>query len=188
MRLSSWPSRLRRWSDKYTVVVKASRPWVEAFDVFEQANIADAVTFRTDGVTKPTGTGPFVFAEYAQGDHLRLIRNTNYWRKDRPYLDEVLVVIRRDAQTAVVEFEAGAVDMVGVGLSVSDLVRLKKDPQHQVLINDRTGSSFTLYANRTRAPTDNKLVRQALSYAVDRGVRPTPSGTVWQRQERFPGQ
>jgi len=64
--------------DKYTVIVKASRPWVEAFDFFEQANIIDPVTFQAVGVTKPTGTGPFAFAEYAQGDHLRLVKNTNY--------------------------------------------------------------------------------------------------------------
>jgi peptide/nickel transport system substrate-binding protein len=154
--------------DKYTVIVKASRPWVEAFDLFEQANIIDPVTFQDVGVTKPTGTGPFVFAEYAQGDHLRLIKNTNYWRRDRPYLDEVVVSIRRDAQTAVVEFEAGTTDMVGFGLPVSDLVRLQKDTKYQVLINAKTGTSFDLLANCTQAPTDNKMVRQALSYAIDR--------------------
>jgi peptide/nickel transport system substrate-binding protein len=154
--------------DKYTVIVNASRPWVEAFDVFEQANIIDPVTFQAVGMTKPTGTGPFVFAEYVQGDHLRLVKNTNYWRKDRPYLDEVVVSIRADAQTAVTELEAGVVDIVGSGLPVSAAVRLQKDPKYQVLINDKTGSSFVLYANCSRAPTDNRVVRQALNYAIDR--------------------
>jgi len=79
-----------------------------------------------------------------------------------------VISIRRDAQTAVVELEAGALDLVGWGLPVSDAVRLRNDPTYQVLINDKTGSSLDLLANCTRAPTDNKLVRQALSYALDR--------------------
>lgn len=64
--------------DKYTVVVKASRPWAEAFDTFQLANIIDPVTYQAAGLSIPTGTGPFKFADYAQGDHLRLVKNPNY--------------------------------------------------------------------------------------------------------------
>jgi peptide/nickel transport system substrate-binding protein len=154
--------------DKYTVVVRASRPWVEAFDLFEQATIIDPVTFQSDGLTRPAGTGPFKFVEYAQGDHLRLVRNPNYWRSDLPYIDEIFVSIHADPQAAAVKLEAGTLDLVGASLPTTELLRLKKDPAYQVLINDRTGSSWIAFPNCTRAPTDNKLVRQALNYALDR--------------------
>jgi peptide/nickel transport system substrate-binding protein len=154
--------------DKYTVIVKASRPWVEVFDVIQQANIIDPVTFQTSGLTKPTGTGPFVFAEYAQGDHLRLVRNPNYWASGLPYLDEVLVSIHADAQAAVVGLEAGALDLISVGLPMQDMIRLQSDPRYQVLLNEGTGTSWFVTLNCTRAPTDNKFVRQALNYALDR--------------------
>jgi peptide/nickel transport system substrate-binding protein len=162
--------------DKYTVVVKASRPWVEAFDLFEQANVIDPVTFQAAGLSKPTGTGPFVFAEYVQGDHLRLVKNTNYWRNGFPYLDELLVPIHADAQAAVVKLEAGALDLIPFAMPVTDMIRLQKDPNYQTLLNERTGSSWVVYLNCTRAPTDNKLVRQALNYALD---RQRMADTVW---------
>jgi peptide/nickel transport system substrate-binding protein len=154
--------------DKYTVIVTASRPWVEAFDLFEQANIIDPVSFELYGVSKPTGTGSFVFKEYAQGNFLRLVRNTQYWDSARPYLDEVVVSIHADPQTAVVQLESGALDVVGWGLPVADAVRFQTDPGYRVLVNPSSGSSWDWLANCTVAPTDNKLVRQALNYALDR--------------------
>ncbi|HEV7664710.1 MAG TPA: ABC transporter substrate-binding protein [Chloroflexota bacterium] len=154
--------------DKYTVVVKASRPWAEAFDFFEYVNIVDPITFQAVGVTRPTGTGPFVLSEYVPGDHLRLIRNKNYWRNDRPYLDEVLVSMTRDGQAAVLQLEAGAVDLVGFGLPIAAAVRLQNDPKYQVLVDASTGAFWALVPNATVAPTNNRLVRQALSYAIDR--------------------
>jgi peptide/nickel transport system substrate-binding protein len=162
--------------DKYTVIVKSSRPWVEAFDLFEQTNIIDPVTFQAEGLSKPTGTGPFVFVEYAPGDHLRLGRNPNYWQAGLPYLDEVLVSIHRDAQSAVVALEAGALDLISIGLPINDMIRLQRDPKFRILMNDRTGTSWVAYLNCARPPTDSKLVRQALNYALDRGRM---ANTVW---------
>jgi peptide/nickel transport system substrate-binding protein len=154
--------------DRNTLVLKASRPWSDAFDLFEIANIIDPVTFQSDGLNKPAGTGPFAFAEYVQGDYLRLTKNKNYWRSERPYLDEVLVSIRRDAPAAVTQLEAGTLDLLGFGLPVVDAVRLQKDPSYSVVLNPKAGTFWTLLANCTLAPTNNKLVRQALSYALDR--------------------
>jgi peptide/nickel transport system substrate-binding protein len=109
-----------------------------------------------------------MFAEYAQGDHLRLVKNANYWRPGHPYLDEILISIHTDAQAAVVALEAGALDLISYGLPVTDTLRLQQDPQYQVLLNDRTGTSWDAFLNCTREPTNDKLVRQALSYALDR--------------------
>src|SRR4029453_19561395 len=41
--------------------------------------------------TKPVGTGPFKFVEFKRGDSIRLVRNPDYFKKDRPYLDEIAV-------------------------------------------------------------------------------------------------
>jgi peptide/nickel transport system substrate-binding protein len=162
--------------DNYTVVVHAARPWVEAFDLFEQATILDPSTFETYGLAKPTGTGPFMFAEYLQGDHLRLVKNPNYWQSDRPYLDEIYVSIHPDAQSAVVDLEAGGVDISTVGFPLPDLIRLKNDPNYTVLLNDHSGTSWIAYLNCTRPPTDNRLVRQAFNLAMD---RTRMADTVW---------
>src|SRR5579859_305469 len=154
--------------DRYTVVVNASRPWVEVFDTLNRAAIIDPVSLATYGLARPTGTGPFMFAEYAQGDHLRLVKNPNYWQPDLPHLDEVLISIYADAQSADVALEAGALDLVSVGMPLTDVLRLQSDPTYQVLINPTSGSTWAVCYNCTRPPTDNKLVRQALGYALNR--------------------
>ena len=162
--------------DRYTVVVSASRPWVEVFDILNRAAIVDPVTLQSDGLAKPTGTGPFMFAEYAQGDHLRLAKNANYWQSGLPHLDEVLVSIYANAQAADVALEAGALDLVSVGMPLTDVLRLQADPTYQVLINPASGTTWAVCYNCTKPPTDNKLVRQALGYALD---RKRIADTVW---------
>jgi peptide/nickel transport system substrate-binding protein len=76
----------------------------------------------------------------------------------------------------VTQLEAGTLDLLGFGLPVVDAVRLQNDPSYSVIFNSRAGTFWTLLANCTLAPTNNKLVRQALSYALDRN---RIADTVW---------
>ena len=103
-------------------------------------------------------------------------RIANYWQPGLPHLDEVLVSIYANAQAADVALEAGALDLVSVGMPLTDLLRLQSDPTYQVLINPTSGTTWAVCYNCTRPPTDNKLVRQALGYALD---RKRIADTVW---------
>src|SRR5256886_9125230 len=38
---------------------------------------------------KPIGTGPFKFVEFKQNESIKITRNPDYWKKDRPYLDGI---------------------------------------------------------------------------------------------------
>ena len=55
-----------------------------AFSVVYPCHVPQAVMR-----TKPVGTGPFKFVEFKRGTSIRLVRNPDYWKKDRPYLDEI---------------------------------------------------------------------------------------------------
>src|ERR1041385_9110612 len=37
----------------------------------------------------PIGTGPFKFVEFKPNEHIKMVRNPDYWKKDRPYLDGI---------------------------------------------------------------------------------------------------
>ena len=37
----------------------------------------------------PIGTGPFKFVEFKPNEYIKVTRNTDYWKKDRPYLDGI---------------------------------------------------------------------------------------------------
>src|SRR6266571_207078 len=36
---------------------------------------------------RPIGTGPFKFVEFKPNEYVKVTRNPDYWKKDRPYLD-----------------------------------------------------------------------------------------------------
>jgi len=37
----------------------------------------------------PIGTGPFKFVEFKPNEYVKVVRNPDYWKKDRPYLDGI---------------------------------------------------------------------------------------------------
>ena len=71
--------------DKYTVVLRSEIPRPLVFDNLETFNIIDQVTAEgPNGKTQAVGTGPFMLKEWAQGDHISLVKNPNYWQTGRP--------------------------------------------------------------------------------------------------------
>src|SRR6476619_2489694 len=61
--------------------------------------------------THPIGTGPFKFVEFKANESIKLTRNTDYWRKGRPYLDGIEFTIITNRSTAILAFIAGKFDM-----------------------------------------------------------------------------
>ena len=59
----------------------------------------------------PIGTGPFKFVEFKPNESIKVVRNPDYWKKDRPYLDGVEYTIIPNRSTAVLGFIAGKFDM-----------------------------------------------------------------------------
>ena len=49
-----------------------------------------------------------------------------------------------------------------------DFVRLRADPKYQAFVNPLSGQNYLVGLNTLNAPLDNKKVRQALFYAIDR--------------------
>ena len=154
--------------DKYTVVLTSDVPRPAVFDMLEYLNIVDRVTMEgPDADKKLVGTGPFMWGEWAQGDHQRYPKNKNYWQTGKPYLDELYVQVSKDVPASVVQFESGAVDAL-LNAPVREVSRLQNDASFKVLINQNTGQYFILSFNTTMPPFDNKQVRQALNFGIDR--------------------
>jgi peptide/nickel transport system substrate-binding protein len=155
-------------TDKYTIVLKSDKPRPGAFDFFEYFNIQDKDTAEgPDARTKIVGTGPFTFVEWVQGDHFTFTRNKNYWQSGRPYLDGVSITVFKDASAQILQLEAGALDLAD-SPPVRDSARLRQDPQYTYLGTFIGGQYFCVFINTSVTPLDNKVVRQALDYALDR--------------------
>jgi peptide/nickel transport system substrate-binding protein len=153
--------------DKYTIVLTSDQSRPAMFDFWENFNMLDKDTMEGPDVkTKAVGTGPWVFSEWAQGDHWTFSKNKNYWQSGRPYLDGLIVNIR-DQQTAMTQLEAGALDAVKTP-PVVDISRLKSDPKYVNVVHPNPGTFFLFGLNLAKPPLDNKMVRQALNYAINR--------------------
>jgi len=120
---------------------------------------------------RPIGTGPFKMVEWRRGEFIRLDRNNDYWRTGKPYLDRVVVRFVPDASTRTVLLEKGEAHLAGFNaVQYADTRRLANIP-----ILDVSTRGYQMYSlveamplNTTRPPLNNQIVRQALSYAVDR--------------------
>ena len=153
--------------DKYTVIFTSDQPRPFAWEFFHNFNMLDPVTGQgPDALSKAVGTGPFAMAEWIQGDRFVLAKNKNYWKSGRPYLDEITFSILADAQAPVVQLEAGQLDMIQLP-PLRDAVRLRQNAAFQVVTNKYAGSYFATL-NLDYPPLQDKRVRQALNYAIDR--------------------
>jgi len=52
----------------------------------------------------PIGTGPFKFVEFKPNEWIKLTRNPDYWKKDRPYLDAIEYTIMKKYRRAIWRF------------------------------------------------------------------------------------
>jgi peptide/nickel transport system substrate-binding protein len=124
-----------------------------------------------------------------QGDHFAVVRNTDYWQSDKPYIDQADVMIRPDPESAVVGLESGAIDWV-LGVPGQDARRLQNDAGYQVLLDGNGASYFYLGLDVGVPALSDKRVRQAFAFATNRqrivdsvlyGFG-RPASTLWPRQ------
>ncbi len=117
---------------------------------------------------QPVGTGPFRFAEWVQGSNVRLTKYTDYYGTPA-YLDAVTFRIIEDTNAQLAALQAGDIDMVGVALSPENAIQLQGDANIKVTEGSAT-TEITMALNNTREPLSDPLVRQAITYAVDKNT------------------
>ena len=146
--------------------------------------------------TSPIGTGPFMIADYLPGTQVLLERNPEYWGTDAdgtqlPYLDAVEVLIQTDDSVRRSALVSGDIHWA-IAVPPQSLPELE---ERDDVIVDRTAAPAYWYigVNTEVEPLDDPKVRQAISYAIDRGEitefatfgtgvatqDPIPSGSAW---------
>lgn len=111
------------------------------------------------------GTGPFVLQEHEPKVRIVAKKNPNYWRSGLPRLDRVVFQQIPNGDARVNALRTGAVDMIEF-VQWKDIDTLKNEPGIQV--DTGSGSFMNVWYNTSKKPFDDKRVRQAFSYAVDR--------------------
>jgi peptide/nickel transport system substrate-binding protein len=119
--------------------------------------------------TKPIGTGPFKFVEFKQNEGIKLTRNTDYWKKGRPYLDGIEFTIVPNRGTAMLSFVSGRFDIVYPWeVTIPLLKDIKSQLPNAQCQTTSMNNSTNLIINRDAPPFDNADLRAALNLGMDR--------------------
>ena len=119
--------------------------------------------------TRPIGTGPFRFVEFKTNESIRLTRNTDYWKKGRPYLDGFEFTIIPNRSTAILAFIAGKFDMTfPAEVTIPLLKDVKSQAPQAVCKVAPTNVSANLIVNRDAPPFNNPDLRKAMAMTLDR--------------------
>ena len=129
-----------------------------------------------DYTVSPVGTGPFKFASWDRGQRVVLEKNPSYWRHP-VRIDRVIFRPVTEDQARLTELLTGGLDLI-VGTPPDFVAQLENHPK--VTLQKQVGAHvWYLGLNNTKKPFDDKRVRQALNYAVNKDaiVRDVLKGT-----------
>lgn len=182
-------SRIAKYEspDANTVVLTLKEPFpafIYGFDVTTMPMMPEHIYKGTDFKTnpaneRPIGTGPFKFAEWRKGEYVRLVRNEDYWKPGKPYLDEVVFRVIPDAGSRLAALESGEIDVAS---------NYDVDPVHTQILQANPALSVTnegyeflghlswLELNNRVKPLDDVRFRKAIMYALDRSFI---SNRIW---------
>jgi peptide/nickel transport system substrate-binding protein len=114
----------------------------------------------------PAGTGPFKLGKLVPRERAELEPNRDYWDPKRvPKADKVVLLPMPEATTRLAALRSGQVDWIEV--PPPDAIRGLRQAGLQIFQRPYP-HNWTHTLNMTRPPWDNKLVRQAANYAIDR--------------------
>lgn len=155
----------------YTVVFTLSRPQAPFLKNLAMSpfGIGSPTAFEAAGDKfgdNPVGTGPFKFTDWKRNDSITIEKFEDYWQEGLPKLDKVIFRSIPDNSARLNELMAGNIDLAD-GVNPSDGKTVEGDSTLQLIERPSMNIGYLGLTN-TRAPFDNKLVRQAVNYAIDK--------------------
>ncbi len=137
--------------------------------VYGEFETHDEMADFTDISAATGGTGPYMVADYQEGEYLILEANENYWG-GAPKIDRIIYQIYATQDGTVQALRAGEVD--GIFPPATAVGTLQEDPNIEVfIVNNISVDELTINSHEdgTQPPSLNDpIVRLAIEYAIDR--------------------
>jgi peptide/nickel transport system substrate-binding protein len=159
--------------DKYTIEIQLTQP-----DATIMNKLAMPFTWvlPKEWVAKwgthfnrhPLGTGQYIMKSWTTSKMV-LDRNPDFFEPSKVYADQWVFDFTPTPSRQVLMIQKGDIDIMGNDVPPADLVRLQNDPKWKdyILSYPQIANAWTFY-NIKYKPFDNKLVRQAINYAINR--------------------
>jgi peptide/nickel transport system substrate-binding protein len=112
------------------------------------------------------GTGPYRYKEFSPGVRTVGVRNDNYWKSGKPYLDEIELIGVADESARVNALLAGDVQLINA-VNPRSTRRIQTSPHHAVL-ETKSGLYTDLIMRQDADPTRNPDFVLAMKYLFDR--------------------
>ena len=158
--------------DRYTLQIVLEEPFAPLLAALGLANTAavprEIVEQQGEQFARaPVGTGPFKFVRWEPDKEIVLQANDQYY-EGRPFLDTVVFKIGGTFEENFVDFLKGNLEEALIPSGKTDEVRT--DPQYQKfqIVLKPTLSLLYIGFNTRHKPFDDKRVRQAFNYAVNK--------------------
>ena len=116
------------------------------------------------------GSGPFKLKEFKPGEYIIMERFDDFFLKGKPYLDRIIFKKMAESTSRIIALETGKADVTSFSSDPQELTRLKKS-KHLTLTPkgySAIGPLNWLAFNTSRKPFDDKRVRQAIGYALNK--------------------
>lgn len=121
--------------------------------------------------TTAVGTGPFKLKRFLRDQSMELVRNEEYWRPGRPYLDGITYIIIKSRPSRTAALQAGQVDIAfPTETNVAARDTLKAAVPEMVFHQVAQSVQDNIVVNTNEPPFNNLKLRQAVNLALDRSA------------------
>ncbi len=156
--------------DKYRVKVTTNTSFAPFLYTLVHAGtsiLPKAYVESGDDFVNPVGSGPYKFVEWVSGDRVVLEKNENYFDKNNMgQSDRIVFKVIPEGTSRTIALETGEVDVVAE-LQTIDKNKVLENDKLKLYETPSTRLNF-FEMNTEKAPFDNKLVRQAMNYSIDK--------------------
>lgn len=157
--------------DEHTVVLKTKYPYASLLAGISTppCSIVPKKVVEELGddefALNPVGTGPYKFVEWKPDEYVKLEANEDYWGEKAKTKYLVMKVVPEATQRSIM-LETGEIDLA-YDIAPNDVARLKEAEGVNVLVGKSMKTVNLNFNFSSEGPLGNKLVRQAISYAID---------------------
>ena len=113
----------------------------------------------------PMGTGPYRFVEWVTNQRIVAEAHPNYWGP-KPAYNRIVWRIIPDQLTALNALQAGEVDVFQF-VPPEAVADIQRNPRTRIA-EVKSARMLFMVINASEPPLNNKLIRQALNYAIDK--------------------